>query len=86
MTILQAIWLRSGIHSVQLSLIFETFFKRMDIFPVSNKPPISYFLLSLARKYKDICIEPVAFTTADLYGDNPFVKEICSTGKEIEFQ
>lgn len=41
------------------------------------------FLLSIARKYKDICIEPVAFTVSDLQEDNPFVKEIISTGREI---
>lgn len=41
------------------------------------------FLFSLARKYKDVCIEPVAFTTSELYEDNPFIKEIISTGKEI---
>lgn len=44
------------------------------------------FLLSIARRYKDICIEPVAFTTSDLLEDNPFVKEICATGKEINLQ
>ena len=44
------------------------------------------FLLSLARKYRDICIEPVAFTTSDLREGNPFIKEICATGKEIELQ
>ena len=42
------------------------------------------FLFSLARKYKDVCIEPVAFTVSDLKEDNPFVKEIIATGKEIE--
>lgn len=41
------------------------------------------FLFSLARKYKDVCIEPIAFTPSDLYEDNPFVKEIIKTGKEI---
>lgn len=42
------------------------------------------FLLSLARKYRDVCIEPVAFTTSDLQEDNPFINEIRNTGKEIE--
>jgi predicted nucleotidyltransferase len=42
------------------------------------------FLFSLARKYKDVCIEPVAFTESDLQEDNPFVKEIITTGKEIK--
>jgi len=41
------------------------------------------FLFSLARKYKDVCIEPVAFTASEIREDNPFVKEIISTGKEI---
>lgn len=44
------------------------------------------FLLSLSRKYKDICIEPVAFTVSDLQEDNPFVKEIITAGEEIELQ
>ena len=44
------------------------------------------FLFSIARKYKEICIEPVAFTRSDLSEDNPFVKEIINTGKEIILQ
>jgi len=44
------------------------------------------FLFSIARKYKDICIEPVAFTISDLQEDNPFVKEIVTTGREIILQ
>jgi len=41
------------------------------------------FLFSIARKYKEICIEPIAFTTSDLNDDNPFVNDILTTGKEI---
>ena len=41
------------------------------------------FLFSLARKYKEMCIEPVGFSDIDLINDNPFVKEILYTGKEI---
>lgn len=41
------------------------------------------FLLSLARKYRDVCIDPVAFTVSDLQEDNPFIKGILATGKEI---
>ncbi len=44
------------------------------------------FLFCLARKYKSICIEPVGFTDIDLLDDNPFVKEILSTGIEIPLQ
>ncbi len=44
---------------------------------------VTAFLLSLARKYRKICIEPVGFSNLDLVGDNPFIKEIVSTGKEF---
>lgn len=44
---------------------------------------VTSFLFRFARKYKDFCIEPVGFTTADLNDDNPFIKEILSTGREI---
>ena len=41
-------------------------------------------LFFLKIKYdKDILIEPNAFPTSDLNGDNPFVKEILRTGNEI---
>lgn len=45
---------------------------------------IATFLFSLARKYKEICIEPVGFSNIDLIDDNPFIKEIINTGKEIQ--
>lgn len=41
------------------------------------------FLFSIARKYKEMSIEPVAFTLSDLQNDNPFVNEIIATGREI---
>lgn len=41
------------------------------------------FLFSLARRYKNVCIEPISFNTSELEADNPFVKEILRTGKEI---
>ena len=41
-------------------------------------------LFYLKIKYdKDILIEPNAFPTSELYNDNPFVKEILRTGREI---
>jgi len=41
-------------------------------------------LFYLKVKYdKDILIEPNAFPVSELYNDNPFVKEILRTGKEI---
>jgi len=36
------------------------------------------------RKYnREICLEPNAFPTSELDNDNPFVKEILRTGREI---
>ena len=40
-------------------------------------------LLGLMRKYKGIFFEPTVFPTAEIQNDNPFVKEILRTGKEI---
>jgi len=41
-------------------------------------------LFYLKIKYdKDILIEPNAFPFSELYNDNPFVKEILRTGREI---
>jgi len=41
-------------------------------------------LFYLKIKYdKDILIEPYAFPVSELYNDNPFVKEILRTGREI---
>ena len=42
-------------------------------------------LFYLKTKYdKLVLIEPNAFPTSELYNDNPFVKEILRTGKEIQ--
>ena len=40
-------------------------------------------LLYLIQDDKDAFFEPIAFPTSELYNDNPFVKEIMRTGKEI---
>ena len=40
-------------------------------------------LLGLMRKYKGIFFEPIVFPTAEIQNDNPFVKEILRTGREI---
>ena len=41
-------------------------------------------LFFLKIKYdKDILIQPNAFSTSELHNDNPFVKEILQTGREI---
>jgi len=40
-------------------------------------------LFRLTRKYKGIDIEPCGFPTSELENDNPFVKEILRTGREV---
>jgi predicted nucleotidyltransferase len=40
-------------------------------------------LLGLTDKYTDVFIEPIAFPVSELKNDNPFVKEILRTGKEL---
>ena len=41
-------------------------------------------LFYLKIKYdKDVVIEPNAFPSSELFNDNPFVKEVLRTGKEI---
>lgn len=40
-------------------------------------------LLGIAGKYRDICIEPRAFPTSEIENDNPFVREVLRTGREI---
>ena len=40
-------------------------------------------LMKLAHKYRGFDIEPHVFPTSELNNDNPFVKEILRTGKEL---
>ncbi len=39
--------------------------------------------LSNVPDYKGAFFEPIAFPTSEIYNDNPFVKEVLRTGKEI---
>ena len=50
-----------------------------------NMPSIDIMtrLFRLTRKYKGIDIEPRGFPTSELENDNPFVKEVLRTGREI---
>jgi len=41
-------------------------------------------LLRLSRKYLEVDIEPHVFPTSELNNDNPFVKEVLKTGKELQ--
>ena len=40
-------------------------------------------LLGLTRGYKGVFFEPIAFPTSEIDNDNPFVKEVLRTGREI---
>jgi len=40
-------------------------------------------LFRLMRGYDDAYFEPIVFETSDIEDDNPFVKEILRTGREI---
>jgi predicted nucleotidyltransferase len=47
-------------------------------------PDIGLALLGMTRKYDPrICIEPRVFPASELNNDNPFVKEVLRTGREI---
>jgi predicted nucleotidyltransferase len=50
-----------------------------------GKPPIDVLrqLCRLTINYRDVDIEPHGFPTSELQNDNPFVKEILRTGREI---
>jgi len=50
-----------------------------------NLPSIAIMklLFRLTRNYKGFDIEPRGFPTSELENDNPFVKEILRTGKEV---
>lgn len=55
-----------------------------DSFENQRSTDIIARLLRLTHPYKDADIEPHVFPTSELRNDNPFVKEILRTGKEIE--
>jgi predicted nucleotidyltransferase len=40
-------------------------------------------MLGLSHRYKGADFEPIVFETSELENDNPFVKEILRTGREI---
>jgi predicted nucleotidyltransferase len=50
-----------------------------------NRPPLDVLrqLCRLTIGYRDVDVEPHGFPTSELQNDNPFVKEIVRTGREI---
>jgi predicted nucleotidyltransferase len=56
-----------------------------DTFDHERSVDIVTDLLGIARKYyKYAYIEPRAFLTSDIDNDNPFVREVLRTGREIK--
>jgi predicted nucleotidyltransferase len=48
-----------------------------------KRTDITTELLGLGWKYNDFYLEPHVFPSSELYNDNPFVKEILRTGREL---
>jgi predicted nucleotidyltransferase len=55
----------------------------LDSYGTKRRVDIIKDLLVLMRGYKRVPFEPIVFETSELDNDNPFVKEILRTGKEI---
>jgi predicted nucleotidyltransferase len=56
----------------------------LDSYGGKRRVDIIKDLLGLTHAYKGVFFEPIAFTADDLQDDNPFVKEILRTGREIQ--
>ena len=54
-----------------------------DSFENQDSIEIVKTLFRMTRKYKGMDIEPHVFSMSDLETDNPFVKEILRTGREL---
>jgi hypothetical protein len=62
--------------------LFNLNFNYTEFGTIKNTAGSNNFVLSV-KQWKDILIEPNAFPVSALYNDNPFVKEIIRTGREI---
>lgn len=56
---------------------FSHYFEGKASFDITNE------LFTIARRYIAYDIEPKAFATSEITRDNPFVKEILTTGREV---
>ena len=61
---------------VDLCFFSESFASKRSVDVVTN-------ILNIAGKYKNVCIEPRAFPTSEIEKNNPFIREVLATGKEI---
>jgi predicted nucleotidyltransferase len=58
-----------------------------DYFGGKDRIELGVQLLSYAHSfYPDVVFEPHVFPTSELYRDNPFVKEVLRTGREIKIK
>jgi predicted nucleotidyltransferase len=55
----------------------------LDSYGGKKRMDIMVDLFELMHRYKRVPFEPIAFETSELDNDNPFVKEILRTGREI---
>jgi predicted nucleotidyltransferase len=55
----------------------------LDSYGGRRRMDIMVDLFKLKRGYKPVPFEPVVFETSEIENDNPFVKEILRTGKDI---
>jgi predicted nucleotidyltransferase len=55
----------------------------LDNYGGKRRVDIIVDLLGFTHRYKRVPFEPIAFETSELRNDNPFVKEIIRTGREI---
>jgi predicted nucleotidyltransferase len=67
--------------ATELSDVDICFF--LDSFGGKRRVDILKELLGLTSGYKGVFFEPIAFPTAEIQNDNPFVKEILRTGTEL---
>jgi predicted nucleotidyltransferase len=67
--------------ATELSDVDVCFF--LKDFGDKNRFDITLQLLKISGKYPGVFFEPMAFESAEIERDNPFVKEIMRTGQEI---
>jgi predicted nucleotidyltransferase len=65
----------------ELSDIDICFF--LDSFNGKQRVEVITDLLTIAGTYKGVFFEPIAFPVSEIERDNPFVREILETGKDI---
>jgi len=56
----------------------------LDTYGGKSRADILTELLGLTKGYKGAFFEPMVFETAEIENDNPFVKEILRSGREIQ--